>query len=115
MKGCYLLFLKLSSDKTIRVGSLGKIDFKAGYYVYVGSGMKNVLRRVERHFRRDKKLRWHIDYLTIQADEMHALIVPTDVRIECELAKFFATNFDYVRGFGCSDCDCESHLFYLER
>ncbi len=114
MKGCYLLFLKLSSDKLIEVGSLGEIDFKAGYYVYVGSGMNNVLKRVERHFSKEKRLRWHIDYLTIQADEMHALIIPTDVKIECELAKFFATNFDYVRGFGCSDCDCESHLFYLE-
>ncbi len=114
MRGCYLLFLKLEKDKVIKVGSLGEIEFKAGFYVYVGSGMNNVLKRVERHFRKDKRLRWHIDYLTVQADEMYALIIPSDVKIECELAKFFAVHFDGIKGFGCSDCDCESHLFYLD-
>ena len=112
MKGCYLLFLKFYEPKIIEVGGLGKMEF-FGSYVYVGSGMNNVLKRVERHFRRDKRLRWHIDYITIEADEIHALIIPSDVKIECELAKFLAVHFDGVKGFGCSDCDCDSHLFHL--
>ena len=113
MKGCYLLFLKFYEPKIIEVGRLGEFEF-FGSYVYVGSGMNNVLKRVERHFRRDKRLRWHIDYLTVEADEMHVLIIPSDVKIECELAKFFAAHFDGVEGFGCSDCDCYSHLFRIE-
>lgn len=113
MKGCYILLIKLNESKTIEVGRLGKIEFKEGFYAYIGSGMNNVLKRVERHFKKDKKLRWHIDYLTVQADELYALIIPTDAKIECELAKVFSVNFEAVEGFGCSDCRCKSHLFYL--
>ncbi len=113
MRGCYILLIKLEEPKTIKVGSLGEIEFKAGFYAYIGSGMNNVMKRVERHFKKDKKLRWHIDYLTVQADELHALIIPTDVKIECEIAKVFSANFDCIEGFGCSDCKCRSHLFYL--
>jgi len=31
---------------------------------------------------------------------------------ECDIAKRLADYFDCVRGFGSSDCNCESHLFY---
>jgi len=112
MRGCYLLFLKFYEPKVVKVGRLGELEFY-GCYVYVGSGMNNVIKRVERHFRREKALRWHIDYLTVVADEMHALVIPSDVKIECELARFFATHFEGVKDFGCSDCDCYSHLFHL--
>jgi len=112
MKGCYILILRLSRDLTLRIGSLGHVELNAGYYIYVGSGMGNVLKRVERHFRKGKRRRWHIDYLTEVADEMYALIIPSDVKIECQIARFFACNFRGIKGFGCSDCSCESHLFY---
>ncbi len=113
LRGCYILIIRLERDVIIEVGRLGKIRFKAGYYAYVGSGMGNVLKRVERHFMKGKRKRWHIDYLTEVADEIYALIIPSDVKIECEIAKFFASNFECVKGFGSSDCKCESHLFYL--
>ncbi len=112
MKGTYLLFLKLSNDKCIEVGRLDKIEFRRGWYVYVGSGMNSLIKRVARHFKRVKKLKWHIDYLSVQADEIVAFLIPNQ-RLECDLAKYLATKFEYVEGFGCSDCKCVSHLFYL--
>ncbi|WP_457549315.1 GIY-YIG nuclease family protein [Archaeoglobus sp.] len=112
MKGTYLLFLRLRNDKCIKVGRLGRIEFRRGWYVYVGSGMNSLIKRVARHFKRTKKMRWHIDYLSIQADEIVAFLIP-NVRLECDLAKYLAKRFEYIEGFGCSDCNCVSHLFYL--
>ncbi len=112
MKGTYLLFIRINSDKRFCVGSLGVIDFKKGLYVYVGSGMNNMLKRVARHFRRDKKMRWHIDYLSVNSDDMLAFLIPNE-RMECRIAGDLSKRFEYVKGFGCSDCKCKSHLFYL--
>ncbi|MCD6421144.1 MAG: GIY-YIG nuclease family protein, partial [Thaumarchaeota archaeon] len=64
MKGVYLLFLRVKRDLRMRVGSLGVIDFKEGLYVYVGSAQNNLEKRVRRHLSKEKKVRWHIDYLT---------------------------------------------------
>ena len=56
MKGCYILLIKLNNDKEVEVGKLGKIEFKAGMYAYVGSGMNNVIKRVLRHFKKKRSL-----------------------------------------------------------
>jgi len=114
MKGCYILIIKLNDTKEIEVGKLGKIEFKAGIYAYVGSGMNNVIKRVLRHFKREKRRRWHIDYLTTQADEMYAIILPISIKIECLLAKILSMHFEPIDKFGCSDCNCRSHLFYIK-
>ena len=36
--GTYVLVLRCSSNRTIRVGCLGSIRLRPGYYLYVGSG-----------------------------------------------------------------------------
>ncbi len=112
MKGTYLLFLKLD-DRVVNVGSLGRIKFKSGWYVYVGSGMNSLIGRVARHFRRCKKMRWHIDYLSVLAKDMIAFLIPNE-RVECEIAGELSKRFEYIEGFGCSDCNCKSHLFYVK-
>ncbi|MGB9617311.1 MAG: DUF123 domain-containing protein, partial [Desulfomonilaceae bacterium] len=40
--------------------------FTPGYYVYLGSAKQygGIESRVNRHLKKNKKLRWHIDYLT---------------------------------------------------
>jgi Uri superfamily endonuclease len=47
------------------VGKLGVLSVQAGYYVYVGSalGPDSLAARVGRQYRREKTLRWHVDYL----------------------------------------------------
>lgn len=112
--GSYILILKLERDKKIKVGSLGYINFKKGYYFYCGSGKKNLHQRIERHKRKNKKLFWHIDYLREKSEYICAIIF--DKLTECQLAEKLKNITDgSVNNFGCSDCKCNSHLFYSER
>ncbi|AEA46144.1 GIY-YIG nuclease family protein [Archaeoglobus veneficus] len=104
----YILVLKLDRESIVEVGALGKIVFKPGYYLYVGSAKVGVS-RICRHFRREKKLKWHIDYLSVVAEPLHAYLFH---REECDVAAMLAERFECIPRFGCSDCLCRSHLFY---
>jgi len=112
MKGTYTLLIKVSENKKIPVGKLGKINFKKGFYVYVGSALNGLEKRVERHLRKEKKIYWHIDYLLGEAEIVKVIYAKTDARFECKIAKNLERNLDCIKKFGCSDCGCESHLFY---
>ena len=114
MKGCYCLIIKLSNNSKIKIGKkLGKLDFTKGHYVYVGSAMNSLESRIKRHLSDEKKLHWHIDYLLKKA-EITCIIYNENKKVECELSQFLATKTDGVKNFGCSDCDCESHLYYFK-
>ncbi len=63
-RGSYLILYRLPRKRLIEIGGLGKVTFKQGYYIYVGSAMKSLSKRVERHRRIRKKLHWHIDYFS---------------------------------------------------
>lgn len=103
----YLLIMELSQDAQIEVGKLGTIPFKRGTYIYVGSAPSE--KRLERHLRKDKKMRWHIDYFLEKAEIKRIYIVEGK---ECETAQ--KVGLPCIKGFGCSDCRCLSHLFYGE-
>lgn len=110
--GTYIIILHLAEDRTITVGSLGKIFFPAGYYLYVGTAAKNLLARMKRHLRKRKKFHWHIDYLRDQAEGCTALAIRTSSKLEHEVARAVSQLADWqVPRFGSSDCDCETHLF----
>jgi len=113
--GSYLLLIKLDSDAEVVIGALGKRGFAAGRYVYIGSAMGGLEQRVARHLRSEKRLRWHIDHLLTVASEREALLVPSSMALECDLARLIASlpGAAAVKGFGCSDCRCSSHLFHL--
>jgi Uri superfamily endonuclease len=113
MTGAYLLILFNPKAQRIKVGKLGEIDFAKGYYFYVGSGMKNLEQRVLRHQRKNKKIKWHIDYLTQQFKFIDAKLFPSSKRLECQIAKILSENLTMIKDFGCSDCRCPSHLFYI--
>lgn len=113
MKGIYALFLFLKKQKSIKIGSLGKIKFPEGFYVYIGSAQISIEKRVARHFSRNKKIRWHIDYLLKHAEIKKVWVNENAHKSkECKTAKIFAENFYFVPKFGASDCSCKSHLFY---
>jgi Uri superfamily endonuclease len=59
----YQLRILVLHPLRLRVGALGEFDFPAGQYLYTGSARRNLEARIARHLRRDKPLRWHIDYL----------------------------------------------------
>jgi len=112
MKGSYILVIELKKDKTIQVGKLGKIHFKKGFYVYVGSALNGLEQRINRHLRKTKKKYWHIDYFLDFADVVDVFYKENKTREECKIAKMLDTQLVSSSGFGCSDCRCNSHLFF---
>lgn len=114
MKGTYILLIENSKDQKIKTGSLGAIHFPKGIYAYVGSAWNSLEARIARHRSKEKKLRWHIDYF-LSAPGVRVLDVKTyqERRIECNLARKISKRARGLEGFGCSDCFCRSHLFYL--
>jgi sugar fermentation stimulation protein A len=117
MKGTYCLLFALPRDVSVRVGALGKRDFPAGAYVYVGSALGGVEGRVGRHRRAGKRKKWHIDYLLDKGEVVATIVVPSDEkRTECSVARSMVSSGEaeaVVPGFGSSDCRCPSHLLYL--
>jgi sugar fermentation stimulation protein A len=114
--GSYLLVLKLERERLIKIGRLGEVMFREGYYIYVGSAMRNLRARIERHRRKGKKLHWHIDYLTWVADGFDSIPIRSSQRQECEIAQAMSSLMKIgPSGFGSSDCRCLTHLFWSER
>jgi Uri superfamily endonuclease len=114
--GVYQLVLFLPEDITLRVGALGVFHFPAGRYVYTGSALGGLRRRLARHLRWQKRLRWHIDYLLPHAVVEHVRLFLSGERRECALNRqTLALPHARVvaRGFGSSDCRCPTHLVYL--
>ena len=115
MKGSYCLVVELDDEKTVKIGKrLGKIQFREGYYVYVGSAMNSLTARINRHLSDEKKLHWHIDYLLKNAKITDIVYAESTEKMECTLSKAISINSAGVKSFGCSDCNCKSHLYYFK-
>ena len=115
-RGSYLLVLHLGEDREIPVGSLGSVPFRKGFYIYVGSAMATLTKRIERHLRMRKRHHWHIDELRAVCDVRAALAIRASARLECDIAAAVSPIADWsVPGFGSSDCRCPTHLFAMDR
>lgn len=114
MKGSYILLIKLSEAQDIRVGSLGLVHFPRGYYAYVGSALGGFKSRLNRHLRKDKIPKWHIDYLLQKASITSIIICETEERVECAIAQALRRQFESIPAFGSSDCRCAGHLFFSD-
>lgn len=112
-KGTYVLAISLGEPFAREVGSLGTVSLKKGQYCYVGSAMNGLDQRIERHLRRNKSIRWHIDRLTSFEYNVKAYESYPDSIPECRLASIAEScgMEPAVKGFGCSDCKCQTHLF----
>jgi len=111
--GVYIAIFHLAEARDISMGKLGCFGFRSGVYFYAGSAQRNLLARLERHSKKSKPLRWHIDYLSVPAEMLGAITVAGPREHECELAKELAGMFESAApGFGASDCRCGGHLFY---
>lgn len=114
MTACtYQLMIHLAVPVRLTVGRLGIFDFPAGRYVYTGSARRNLEARIARHLRRDKRLRWHIDYL-LGIPEAEVVGITRHAEAECALNQSTHGRV-LVPGFGASDCQagCGSHLKFL--
>ncbi|WP_435347729.1 GIY-YIG nuclease family protein [Haloarchaeobius sp. HRN-SO-5] len=111
--GTYTLLVELDRDVTLTVGALGEVRLDAGWYGYVGSALgAGGFARIDRHREvavgeRDVR-HWHVDYLLgHEAATLRGDVRTCDLDVECAVARSLP---DAVSGFGCSDCDCSSHL-----
>jgi Uri superfamily endonuclease len=118
-KGIYCLVLR-TTGCTTRVGALGELAFRKGWYVYVGSALgPGGLLRLQRHIAlaksKDKKPKWHIDYLTTHPgfSLQYSVSAGTKSPLECQLAA--GLGLPGVPSFGCSDCSCATHLMFRDR
>ncbi|MFX1484563.1 MAG: DUF123 domain-containing protein [Promethearchaeota archaeon] len=121
MKGAYTLIIEVEKDFDIEIQSLGEVRFQSGIWAYVGSAMgsgsTSLENRIKRHFRSQKKIHWHIDYLLARdAKLVKAFWAESPVHIECDIAQKIQTRDEFQIGpknFGSSDCQkgCSAHIF----
>jgi Uri superfamily endonuclease len=116
LKGTYCLLINLNKNQPIKIGKKGEIQFKQGVYVYVGSALNSLRGRIKRHLRKNKKIHWHVDYLldNPRTQVIEVFYSGDGVKHECELATQIAQKGEEIMGFGCSDCNCQAHLFYFQ-
>ena len=117
-KGIYCLVFR-NPACTAGIGARGKIVFRSGWHVYVGSalgsgGLARLGRHVALSMAKDKRPKWHVDYLSTDSrfSLVYTVHAVTDERLECRLAETLGQ--PYIPFFGCSDCRCPSHLVYRE-
>lgn len=131
--GAYFLIAEVKQKELIlKIGGLGLVTFKKGFFCYVGSAMgkgstsleKRVFRHVKTSFRPSgtdivlPKIHWHIDYFL--ADRAVTLVkiamIPSQIKEECSIAQqiFSLQPYNIVRDFGSSDCKCDGHLAYFK-
>ncbi len=116
--GIYSLIIKLDKDLSIKIGKFGRVNFPKGFYIYTGSALNGLKSRIDRHRRKKKKKLWHIDYLLASKHTkiLEVIAIEIDKRLECRLNGIISSlpNSQFlVKGFGCSDCKCKSHLVYF--
>jgi len=102
----YVLIIKVNSPENVEIGALGNFKILSGFYSYVGAGG---ITRIKRHFKRKKRLHWHIDYLLKIAEPLEAWIGEME---EVKLVEILEGELrPYIKGFGSSDTRKFSHLF----
>ena len=116
----YALILSCSADNGIQIGLLGTIRLQPGYYVYLGSalGPGGLRARIGHHQKPSTRPHWHIDYLRAHS-RVHTIWFSYGVRRrEHQWARVVRTMNGAkvpLLGFGTSDCDCQSHLYFFKR
>jgi len=124
LKGVYTLVIFLKTNTSLKIGKLGIHTFPRGIYTYTGSAMGmgalSLEGRIKRHLRKNKKMKWHIDYLlnSDNAQIQSVIYAETSEKFECkvsqEIEKLGIAHV-LVKRFGASDCKegCQAHLHYL--
>ena len=119
MRGTYTLLLACKKPFKIRMGKLGLIKVERGNYLYTGSalgtGSVSLEQRVARHRRRNKRMKWHVDYLTVPREVVVVNVICTESskRLECQINRQLLHKLNakpIARRAGASDCQCSGHL-----
>ncbi len=116
--GTYALVLSARANGFVRVGRLGRLRLQSGFYVYVGSalGSGGVRGRLMHHLGLASRPHWHIDYLRRHTSLEEVWHCYDRVSLEHQWAECIGTIRGAsvpLAGFGASDCQCESHLYFF--
>lgn len=114
--GTYVIVMQADKAAQPQVGSIGSIKINVGHYLYIGSafGPGGIKARVSRHCKTSKTKHWHLDYLREYLEPVEVWFTHDKTRREHEWAGLLASQpkLKSVASFGCSDCRCNSHLFF---
>lgn len=116
--GTYALILSSMVDRPLQISRLGQLHVRRGFYVYIGSafGPGGVRARVSHHQKFSARPHWHIDYLRAITQLAEIWVTYDLIRREHQWADLFKGMRGALiplRGFGASDCACESHLYFF--
>lgn len=113
-RGCYLILLHNDTGRYIDVGSIKRIFFPAGYYMYCGNGRRNLFGRIACQRRITKNKHWHVDYIKEFMKTVADFPIVTSRYDECDLAgELVRMGGRVIPRFGSSDCSCTGHLFHF--
>ena len=117
--GTYILILRSRLSRVVLIGALGYLTMRKGLYVYVGSafGSGGIRTRLSHHIRISQRPHWHIDYLRPHTQLQEMLFTSSPVRLEHAWSHSFSKARGVelpLVGFGSSDCQCSTHLFFFE-
>jgi sugar fermentation stimulation protein A len=108
----YFIIIFIPRRLRLEIGLLGETDLEKGYYIYIGSGGRNIYKRIGRHFRVAKRRKWHIDYITNIYPAIEAYIV-RDVDEYTLSQYFYEKGLKYIYKFGATDKKSISHLYFV--
>jgi Uri superfamily endonuclease len=117
--GTYALALWCGgSRQSVRIGRLGVLPLRPGWYIYVGSafGPGGLRARIGHHRRVARRPHWHVDYLR-RRTRLVAVWYISRVRCEHEWAQRLGAIPGAampLAGFGSSDCRCTAHLLQFD-
>jgi len=117
-KGIYQLLIHLPENISVVIGKKGRFRFPKGYYVYTGSALNGLEKRIGRHLKKNKKHFWHIDYLLDFASIKEVYFFTNSKLEECALNLKMLGKPDakiIMPKFGASDCRCPAHLVFFEK
>ena len=117
--GTYAIILLSCTQDVIQVGRLGALQLKPGFYIYIGSafGPGGLRARISHHKSISKRPRWHVDYLRALTCLQGVWYTYDSLHREHQWAEVFErmrTASMPLGGFGSSDCNCKSHLFFYK-
>ena len=116
--GTYALVFAARRKRRLIIGKLGTFYLQPGFYVYVGSafGPGGLKARIGHHCKDSSRNHWHIDYLSeyLPPDEVWYTTDSTHREHHWSKALSHAREASIpLSGFGSSDCDCMSHLYFF--
>lgn len=116
--GSYALLLRCEENRPVQIGHLGTLQLQPGTYVYVGSafGPGGLRSRLAHHLRLTARPHWHLDYLRRYVKPQaiwYNSIAHRQAHLWAQLLQRSRGARQPLRGFGASDCNCPTHLFFF--